>query len=51
MRFFFAVILSSTMLQGNTAAKGEFIGVVTDATHNNVKNNICRDNNPKCRGM
>lgn len=30
------------------AAANEFIGVVTDATHNNVKDNVCKGNKPKC---
>ena len=38
-------------LQSNTAAAGEKIGVVVDAAHHNVKDNICKDNHPKCTGM
>ena len=37
--------------QDNTAAANHMIGVVTDSTHNNVKNNVCQGNKPKCTGM
>ena len=39
------------ILQDNVAADNEFIGVVTDATHHNVKDNVCQGNQPKCKGM
>ena len=45
------LVIANILLQDNTAAKGEFIGVVTDAAHHNVKNNKCQGNNPKCKGM
>lgn len=41
----------SCFIQSNTAAAGEKIGVVVDAAHHNVKDNICKDNHPKCTGM
>ena len=40
------------IVQDNVAASNEFtIGAVTDATHHNVKNNVCQGNEPKCKGM